>query len=149
MAEWVIAGKGGFKLSLDEVVLAIQQATFEGLLAGAEEVVKAARLQFNGQHPPGTARTAGGNRPQSVSENLKGSIHRTGMPNEVTRGVWTAEVGPTMVYARRIELGFKGADSLGRVYNQRPYPYMRPGLRVASPNVRGILANRWRSVLAG
>lgn len=29
-------------------------------------------------------------------------------------------------YARRIEYGFVGADSLGRVYNQPPQPYMRP-----------------------
>ncbi len=29
-------------------------------------------------------------------------------------------------YARRIEFGFVGVDSLGRHYNQAPRPYMRP-----------------------
>jgi len=29
-------------------------------------------------------------------------------------------------YARRIELGFVGTDSLGRNYHQAPQPYMRP-----------------------
>lgn len=29
-------------------------------------------------------------------------------------------------YARRIELGFIGVDSLGRHYHQAPEPYMRP-----------------------
>lgn len=29
-------------------------------------------------------------------------------------------------YARRIEYGFAGADSLGRVYHQAAQPYMRP-----------------------
>lgn len=29
-------------------------------------------------------------------------------------------------YARRVEFGFKGADSLGRVYDQAGQPYMRP-----------------------
>jgi len=29
-------------------------------------------------------------------------------------------------YARRVELGFKDADSLGRVYDQAGQPYMRP-----------------------
>jgi len=29
-------------------------------------------------------------------------------------------------YARRIELGFVGADSLGRAFHQAPQPYMRP-----------------------
>lgn len=37
--------------------------------------------------------------------------------------VW---VGTNLVYARRIEYGFIGADKLGRVYNQRPRPYLRP-----------------------
>ena len=29
-------------------------------------------------------------------------------------------------YARRIEYGFMGTDSLGRTYHQEPRPYMRP-----------------------
>jgi hypothetical protein len=29
-------------------------------------------------------------------------------------------------YARRLELGFIGTDSLGRHYHQPPFPYMRP-----------------------
>jgi len=29
-------------------------------------------------------------------------------------------------YARRLEYGFSGPDSLGRVYNQPPQPYVRP-----------------------
>lgn len=29
-------------------------------------------------------------------------------------------------YARRVELGFIGTDSLGRHYHQPPFPYMRP-----------------------
>lgn len=29
-------------------------------------------------------------------------------------------------YARRLEFGFIGVDSLGRHYHQPPYPYMRP-----------------------
>ena len=35
-------------------------------------------------------------------------------------------VGPNAPYGRRIELGFTGTDSLGRTYNQPPYPYLRP-----------------------
>lgn len=41
-------------------------------------------------------------------------------------GPYEVFVGPTMIYARRIELGYKGPDSLGRVYNQAPKPYVRP-----------------------
>lgn len=37
------------------------------------------------------------------------------------------------VYAARIEFGFVGADSLGRVYNQAPQPYMTPAVEAARP----------------
>ncbi len=36
------------------------------------------------------------------------------------------KIGPTTPYGRRLEYGFVGADSLGRVYHQRAQPYMRP-----------------------
>lgn len=32
-------------------------------------------------------------------------------------------------YARRLELGFAGADSIGRVYAQAARPYLRPALK--------------------
>jgi len=34
-------------------------------------------------------------------------------------------VGTNLVYARRIEYGFSGTDSLGRTYNQPPRSYLR------------------------
>lgn len=39
------------------------------------------------------------------------------------------KVGTNVEYARRLELGFYGADKLGRVYNQPPRPYLRPALQ--------------------
>lgn len=39
-----------------------------------------------------------------------------------------ATVGTDVVYAARVEFGFEGADSLGRVYHQAPKPYLRPAL---------------------
>jgi hypothetical protein len=47
--------------------------------------------------------------------------------------VFSAAVGPTMVYSRRIELGFKGPDSLGRVYNQVGKPYVKPAYESVRP----------------
>lgn len=37
-----------------------------------------------------------------------------------------AVVGTNLEYARRIEHGFVGKDSLGRSYNQAPKPYLHP-----------------------
>ena len=57
-------------------------------------------------------------------------------PNVVTgdyRRSWTMEavpngqmVGTNKPQARRLEWGFYGADSLGRVYHQPPYPHVGP-----------------------
>ena len=52
------------------------------------------------------------------------------------KGPYAAFVGPTMIYSRRLELGFKGPDSLGRVYNQAPKPYVRPTYDEMLPKIR-------------
>lgn len=41
---------------------------------------------------------------------------------------WETTVHPSGPYYRRLELGFKGRDSIGRQYNQPAYPFMRPAL---------------------
>jgi len=42
-------------------------------------------------------------------------------------GDWAiGRVGSNSHYARRLELGFVGTDSLGRNYNQLPRPHFRP-----------------------
>jgi len=51
-------------------------------------------------------------------------------------GPYAAFVGPTMIYSRRLELGFEGADSLGRVYHQAPKPYVRPTYESMLPKIR-------------
>lgn len=53
--------------------------------------------------------------------NLKGSIMAD------PQGL-TAEVSANADYAARIEFGFVGPDSLGRVYNQAAQPYLRPAV---------------------
>lgn len=63
--------------------------------------------------------------PNVVTGRLRSSITwRLGVD---ALGVY-ADIGSAVVYARRIELGFTGTDSLGRFYNQPPYPYLRPAL---------------------
>ena len=38
----------------------------------------------------------------------------------------SAQVGTNKPQGRRLELGFVGTDSLGRTYNQAPYPHVGP-----------------------
>ena len=51
-------------------------------------------------------------------------------------------VGSNVSYARRLELGFVGADSLGRVINQRPRPYLRVTLRANRARIAQVLGVR-------
>lgn len=48
----------------------------------------------------------------------------------------TVKIGTTVVYARRVELGFTGQDSLGRNYNQKAKPYLRPILKLKNKIIR-------------
>ena len=49
-------------------------------------------------------------------------------PLEQSNGAILIGIGSDMPYARRIEYGFVGTDSLGRTYHQSAQPYMRPAL---------------------
>jgi HK97 gp10 family phage protein len=64
-----------------------------------------------------------------------------------SEGLFVA-VGTDVVYARRMELGFRGADSLGRVYNQAPRPYLRPAFDALAPAVPRELATALRAEVA-
>src|ERR1017187_3047471 len=43
-------------------------------------------------------------------------------------GTWSSQVGPTTAYGRRLDLGFHGAGSLGRHYEQDGTHYVEGGL---------------------
>ncbi|WP_314250915.1 HK97 gp10 family phage protein [Streptomyces sp. DSM 40907] len=45
----------------------------------------------------------------------------------------TATVGTNKPQARRLEYGFVGADSLGRIYNQAPLPHVGPAIEEIRP----------------
>ena len=56
-------------------------------------------------------------------------------------------VAPTVVYARRIELGFVGPDSLGRVYNQQGKPYLKPAVHQSLPGIAAMIERRMRHAI--
>ena len=160
MSEWVISNEGDFIVAIDTMIAALTAETERAMSESGEIVVRAARLQFNGQHAPGTPRTAGGNRPQNVTGALSNSIHVLEPPIEVSPHEWKVRVAPTMVYGRRVELGFTGMDSIGRDYTPhrlsngnmslggRPYPYLAPGFEKSKSAISATFAYRWAQALA-
>jgi hypothetical protein len=51
----------------------------------------------------------------------------------------SAMIGTNKPQGRRLELGFVGADSLGRVYNQGPLPHVRPAVDMLTPRIQADL----------
>lgn len=51
-------------------------------------------------------------------------------------------------YARRIEYGFVGYDSMGRFYNQPPKPYMRPAYETKREEAKEAVEQAIRSAVA-
>lgn len=84
--------------------------------------------------------------PKVVSGTLRRSVKVLSI-ERLSFGRWESRTAPTTVYGRRIELGFHGADSLGRIYNQPGYPYVQPGISDAQPVLVGIYRMAWSSAL--
>ena len=69
-----------------------------------------------------------------ITTRLRGSI-----THEVEGPV--GRVGSNVEYARRVELGFVGTDSLGRKYNQKPNPYLRKALETNRKKIEDSFKN--------
>lgn len=106
-------------------------------------------------HMLGRAATAGA---QLISNDAKQRVHKVtgtlarsihvGTPEAGGDSV-EVKVGTDVEYARREELGFAGADSLGRVYNQPPHPYLRPALESQKGAVEAEVGASVRVLLRG
>lgn len=60
---------------------------------------------------------------------------------------WTTKLGPTVIYSRRIELGFRGTDSLGRRFDAPGYPYFEPAIDRLAPSMPSLWAKHMRGAL--
>jgi len=71
------------------------------------------------------------------------SIHAS-IPAVVTDTSVLVEIGSVQPYACRLEWGFAGADSLGRVYDQAPRPHWRPAFDNNQEVTKQIIAQEIR-----
>lgn len=68
-----------------------------------------------------------GEPPKVVTGTLRANIgSEVRVEGKSVVGVLGVKKSPADDYARRLELGFTGTDSLGRTYNQRPRPFLVP-----------------------
>jgi hypothetical protein len=100
-------------------MLKVHAATVKRLSIGQPmERTKSGNIRgLNPSVPPNPPHVLTGRLRQSIAWEV------TVEPNAVV-----GRVGTNVVYARRLELGFVGTDSLGRNINQEARPYLRPSL---------------------
>lgn len=100
--------------------------TFGHLLA-----TKAKANASTGFHPPGAPHIPGtGPGPNVATGDYLRSINAEFFTGPMGG---SAVVGTNAVQARRLEFGFSGTDSLGRHYNQPPYPHFGPAADFIEP----------------
>lgn len=78
------------------------------------------------------AKASGRPGPNTVTGDYRRSIS---MSVESTPGSTTVIVGTNAPQGRRLEFGFNGVDSLGRSYNQPPFPHFGPALDEIIPGL--------------
>lgn len=110
-------------------------------MVGIDTTMAAAILHAKSNHAPGAH---GAQRFESQTGSLERSLRivdKAEPTRDGARGVW----GSTDTsYALRIELGFQGKDSAGRVVDAPAFPYLRPAAEAEYP----LLARRIRRALA-
>jgi len=112
------------------------------------EVERAAKANFEGAHRRNEPRVPNSsNKPNIVTGTLRRSIRTTGVQR--LAGGYSTTVGPTAIYGRRVELGFTGADSRGRRYNQPAYPFFGPGVKEVRLRVHEISVRNWTAAVHG
>lgn len=121
---------------------------------GDEELVASLRRMSNGaERMVGVALTLAAvkvknrarGRVPKVTRTLERSIHPDNLRS--TGEVVTIDIGTDVEYARRIELGFAGTDSLGRTYNQSAKPYLRPALLESESEIQNDAARALRMLI--
>ena len=129
-------GIRGFGEAMDRIAEQAAEASKEIVARSAAVVEAAAKANFEGAHKKGQPHV-GGDRPNVVTGTLRRSIRSTPIV-QVGRGAYSTTVGPSTVYARRVELGYRGS---------RAYPYFSPAARKVQPQLEAIAAETWRKFL--
>lgn len=83
--------------------------------------------------------------PRKVTGEYVKSIYAK--PGLDTQGDFSIAVGSDAPQAARLEFGFVGRDSLGRMYNQPPFPHFSPALALLEPmlmkDMADLLSRAW------
>lgn len=138
-----------FNSNLDDVIAQIKSKAQTQVTKGTEHMRERIIDKVSGSGDghlytiPGTnvqhQASSPGNPPAKMTGYLSSHI-MTEYDTEDDGNVIVGFVGPQDTdYAKRMEFGFEGEDSLGRVYDQKPRPFMSTTAFEQEENVKRIL----------
>lgn len=131
-------GVSNFEGAVDALIVRVMLATNTGLTEAGHVVEARAKMNASGR--PG---------PNVVTGTLRRSIHTEGPSNYGNAGR-QIKIGPSVIYGRRVELGFHGDDSLGRHYATLGFPYLGPALETLRTTLLpGIFRQAWAAAVVG
>ena len=101
-------------------------------IRAVDTTMAAAVLHAKLGHGPGAH---GAGRFETQTGSLERSVRIVDAAQSIRRGARGLWGSTETVYARRIELGFQGKDSLGRVVDARAYPFLIPAAQAEYPKL--------------
>lgn len=104
------------------------------LVRMAADIVKQAKENAN-QPPPGHPQVQTGTLRRAIIMD----VDRRKLEAKVGIMTGSKDKDKALEYAARIEFGFTGVDSAGRVYNQPPYPYLFPAVELITKRAKEYL----------
>lgn len=110
----------------------VDQAARANVTQGSLTLIKDAQANFQGSHRKGQPHV-GGNKPNVVTGNLRRSIMADSL-RHLAMGEYSQQVGPTMRYGRRVELGLAPTGA---------YPYFGPAAKQLRTQMATIATANW------
>lgn len=129
-------GLAAFEASIARIADEADAAARQIVTQSAALMEAKAKSNFSGSHKRGQPHE-GGDKPNIVTGTLRRSIRS----EPVTRhgfADYGTSVSPRTVYARRVELGYRGSKG---------YPYFGPAARDVKPAIDALAARTWQQFL--
>lgn len=130
------SGTEGFNAALNQLKAQASLAVKSAVSKGAHMIEASAKDHASGR--PG---------PNVRSGSHRRSIHVEG-PVNIRPYTYQAQIGPSMSYSRRLELGYMDMrDSLGRLFHQPAFPSLKPALDDVTPKLEDVFVEAWGKAL--
>lgn len=126
----------------------VEVATKAIVTEGSHLLEATAKANFAGSHSR-KERHVGGPMPNVVTGAARASIYVLG-PTPSGLGTYSADVGPSVVYGRALELGQISHHAWGHpaVVPIPGYPYFGPAVDVVEPQYPDIAARHWGDAIS-